>query len=138
MSREQKRLFWPTLLVVTALSAALVIVFSRNHAAATGDATGRFQQEIRVWIHGDEVRPRVLYASPGKASLISENETGTSVDLVVEHAQPELANGLTRVPAAAGKKRTTTELTLTPGEYVFYEARRPTVTGRIIVSPEYR
>ena len=135
MSKEQRKVFWPTLVVVMAILSALVLEATRDYAAASNQVTPTFHQHIRVWVHGDDVRPRVIHAWPGQVLLTSENEAGADVALVVEQLLPGLVNVLTRVPTAARKKRATQELTLVPGEYVFYEERQPAVRGKIIVEP---
>lgn len=94
---------------------------------------------VRVWVHSDGVRPRVLHASPGPAVLRVENETRSTVALRLDRVPPgqvgregrrEMA---ARVALEAQRKRGRRYLVLLPGEYVFYDEARPQLTGTLIV-----
>lgn len=149
MSKTQKRIFWPGLLVGALLLATLAFVLAqpKSHAATAKDgavanftqgqsAPVLFRPRIRIWVHGDDVRPKVIHAWPGPVLLTAENETGADVSLVVERVLPGQANGLTaRVPTLRRLKRANRELSLAVGEYLFYEAGRPNIRGSILVEP---
>lgn len=135
MSKAQRTVFWPILVVIVTISGALVFEAMRDGATANDKIKPTFRQQIQVWVHGDDVRPTVIHASSGPVLLTSENETRADVTLVVERVMPGIVDVLTSMPTVKGKKRATQELTLIPGEYVFYEERQPAVRGKIIVGP---
>jgi hypothetical protein len=96
-----------------------------------------YRQTVRVWVHADDVRPRVIRAAPGAISLRAENETGGDVALVVEKVSagggaPERE---ARVVVTGEGRRARLELSLVAGEYVFYEESRPQFKGTLLVEP---
>ena len=104
-------------------------------AAATGAAqTGQpeFKSTVRVFIHPDDIYPRVARVRPGKVIISAENNTQTNVTILVGPAlSPGQAVG--RLTSPVQEKRSAGEFTLAPGEYVFYEQSRPRRQGRLIV-----
>ena len=91
-------------------------------------------QLVRVFVHGDDLYPDVINTSPGKILLRAENETQSDVSLVVERVTPGQANqSFANISTIGQAKRATQELTLTAGEYVYYEQSRPEIRGRLIV-----
>ncbi len=146
MSNKQQRVFWPGLtLIVLALTAFVFVparvstVASSRVKPASAMAAQRnlpeFRQRIRVWIHGDDVRPRVIHSWPGKALITIQNETAADVSLQVERVLPNRTLPIGTVNLPGGSKRLQHEIVLAPGEYVFYEASRPTIRGQLIVEP---
>ena len=147
MSQTQKRIFWPGLVgVMITLAALAVVAWPRSHAVAArdfavanltqGQVIPVFRPRIRIWIHGDDIRPKVIRTWPGAVLLTTENLTDGETSLMVERVLPGQAGGLTaRVLTHAGVKRTKQELILAVGEYVFYEESRPHIRGRLIVEP---
>ena len=109
-------------------------------AAATGAAqTGQpeFKSTVLVFIHPDDIYPRVARVRPGKVIISAENNTQKDVAVVVE---PALSPGqpVGRVPSLVPDKRNRQEFTLAEGEYVFYEESRPKRQGRLIADPKLR
>ena len=149
MSDRQKRIFWPGLFVSVLVLAALSLVSAgfKSRAASSKD-TGLpnvtqiqsapvFESRIRVWIHGDDIRPNVIHARPGWVQLTAQNETAIDASLVVERVLPGQPNSLVgRIPTLVGNKRATQELVLGVGQYVFYEELRPNIRGTLLVEPE--
>lgn len=97
----------------------------------------QFRQSIRVWVHGDRVSPDLIYARPGKILLQAENETGGDISLKLDRQvagrTPE-EQGVVRT--ARRGKRSSLEMTLGAGEYVFYDETRPEIKGKLIVDPQ--
>ncbi len=84
------------------------------------------KQRIRVWVQGDDIRPRVIHARPGLVLLMVENETARDVDLVVAQSTPNQQTVIaTTITVLARRKRVTTEITLVLGEYIIYERTQP-------------
>jgi len=146
MSNKQKRIFWPSLAMMVLALATIVFVSARarivasTKANAEGTATGQrvapeFTQRIRIWVHRDDVRPRVIHAWPGKAQINIENETQRDVSFQVERVLPNRTQTIGTVNLLARLKRLHQEVTLVPGDYIFYEASRPDIRGRIVVEP---
>lgn len=147
MSKKQKKIFWPGLFASTLVLAVLAFAHAwpKNNAASPKDLAvanpgqgqavpAVFTSRIRIWIHGDDIRPKVIRTWPGAVLLTTENLTDGNTSLVVERVLPGQAFGLTaRLPTRAGTKRTKQELILAVGEYVFYEESRPLITGRLFV-----
>lgn len=145
MSKKQQRVFWPSLVMIV-LGLTTVSMLVRNKSAAARAAKPEtalvaqheqpeFKQHIRIWIHGDEVRPKTVHAWPGPALVMVENETPASVSLQIDRVLPNRTQLLGTVNIPGLTKRLRQEVTLGVGEYVFYEASRPTVRGRLIVEP---
>jgi hypothetical protein len=105
-------------------------------ASASQSAAAVYRQTVRVFVHTDSVRPRLIHLRPGPVTLRAENETGADVALIVERVtagQP--SHQVARVIASHDDKRGHGELALGVGEYVFYEESRPQLKGTLIVEP---
>ncbi|SRR5216683_1577645 len=136
MSKQQKRVFWPSVVLVVLAVTAICFVAARNRSASAAQrSVPEFKQRIRIWVHGDDVRPKVIHAAPGKALVTIENETTADVSMQVERVLPNGTQLIDRVNLPGRSKRLQREIMLVPGEYVFYEASRPTIRGRLIVEP---
>ncbi len=135
MSKKQKRILWPTLALIGLVTATVVFLSARNKSAAAQQNLPEFKQRIRVWIHGDDIRPKVIHAWPGKALITIQNETSADVSLQVEQVLPQRTLPVDTVNLPSGSKRLQHEIVLVPGEYVFYDASRPGIRGRLIVAP---
>ncbi len=99
-----------------------------------GDTEPR--QSIRVWLHGDSLYPDLILARPGKIFLRAENQTQSDVTLVLERVVAgEAPQELTRVSTLRKGKRASQEMTLSEGEYIFYEESNPKLQGRLIIEP---
>lgn len=99
-----------------------------------GIAAPSYKPTIRVWVHGDSIRPALARARPGEVVMRAENETGTDAALVVERMIPgQLPTPVARVVATMLGKRARQELTLAEGEYVYYEESRPLIRGPLVV-----
>lgn len=147
MSKKQKMVFWPSLVLIGLVVASVVFVSARSKRAADSKGTKResrpatqstlpeFKQRIRIWIHGDDVRPNVIHASPGKALVTIENETAADVSMQLMRVLPNRTQLIDGSSLPGRSKRLQREVMLVPGEYVFYDASRPTIRGRLIVDP---
>ncbi len=144
MSKKQQTIFWPSVLVI-ACGVAVILVLSartKNVAStrpesptaitATPDQP-EFKQRIRIWIHGDDIRPKVIHASPGKIVISVENETKADLSLRIERQNPTSSRFIDTMNLPAKAKRLQHEVNLGVGEYSFYEASRPDIRGRLIV-----
>jgi hypothetical protein len=134
------------------LTAALVIIGGvivsttagggrlwKDKAKETAAAAQRAQfiQTVRVWVHGDRVSPDLIYARPGRILLQAENQTGADISLKFDRRAASgnaVAQGLVRT--ARQGKRSSQEVTLDAGEYVFYDEARPWIKGKLIVDPQ--
>ncbi|GEM_PF-2527793 len=146
MSKQQKRIFWPSLAMMGLALTTIVFVSARarivasTKANAEGTATEQrvapeFKQRISIWVHRDDVRPKVIHAWPGKAQINVENQTQSDVSLQVERVLPNRTQTIGAVNLSARLKRLRQEVTLVPGDYIFYEASRSDIRGRIVVKP---
>lgn len=136
MSKQQKRVFWPTLVLAVLAVTSICFAAARNRSASAAQrSVPEFKQRIRIWVHGDDVRPKVIHAAPGKALVTVENETSADVSMQLERVLPNRTQPIGGVNLPGRSKRSQGEVTLVPGEYVFYEASRPTIRGRLIVEP---
>ncbi len=136
MSKQQKRVFWPSVVLVVLAVAAICFAAARNRSASAAQrSVPEFKQRIRIWIHGDDVRPKVIHAAPGKALVTVENETAADVSIQIERVLLNRTQLIDGVNLPGRSKRLQREVTLVPGEYVFYDASRPTIRGRLIVEP---
>ena len=94
-------------------------------------------QLVRVFVHIEDIYPDEAHVRPGKVLLVSENETQKDVSLVVEKVKPgQQARGIAVVRTPHIDRRARQELTLDEGEYVFYEATRPGLQGKLIVDSQ--
>jgi hypothetical protein len=95
-----------------------------------------FRQLVRVFVHGDSVRPEIIRIRPGKLWLRVENETHGDVSLAIERLDPGNPNILYgKVQTANNGERGQLEFELGVGEYVFYDESRPAIKGTLIVQP---
>lgn len=132
MDIRQLRGFWPAFLIL-AVASVISIVFVVQ-IQATSDATQNiYKPTIRVWVHGDSIRPSIIHTRPGVVVLRAENETRSELSLVVEKVLPGGNIPVARIATADGGKRVRRELIVEPGEYVFYDAARPRIKGTLIV-----
>lgn len=105
-------------------------------ASASQRSDAVYRQTVRVFLHADSVRPRLIHLSPGPVTFRAENETGADAALVVERvAAGQSSHRAARVVAEREKKRGHGELELGVGEYVFYEESRPQLRGTLVVAP---
>lgn len=96
-----------------------------------------FRPTVRIWVHGDRVSPDVIYARPGKILLEAENETQSAINLRFEQPIPgQVSQAQALVRVAKRRKRTSQEVILAAGEYVFYDEARPAIRGKLIVDPQ--
>ena len=146
MSRKHKRVLWPSLaLAILAISGIVFDLAMNKSAAATIEvpepnpvqlrAAPEFKQRIRVFVHRNDIRPQIIHAWPGKAVVSVENVSQADVSLQIERLLPNLNLPVGAVNLTASVNRLPQELTLAVGEYVLYDASRPTIRGRLIVEP---
>lgn len=124
--------------VVPEVAAAQTVGAAPGQAQPAADQpTLLYKQAVRVWVHADGVRPRVVHAAPGLVVLRVENETGADATLVVERvvAAHQARIGAARLVTPWLGKRAHAEVAIGAGEYVYYEESRPQLTGRLVVEP---
>lgn len=136
MSRKRKTVFWSSLVLIGLVAASVAFVSARGkRAVAAQQRVPEFKQRIRIWIHGDDVRPNVIHAWPGPALVTVENETSADVSLRVARVLPNRIDPLGTITVPAQSRRLQREVNLAVGEYVFYELGRSGIRGRLIVEP---
>ena len=112
MSKKQKMFFWPSLVLIGLVAASVVFVSARNKSAAAQRNLPEFKQRIRIWVHGDDVRPNVIHASPGKALVTIENETAADVSMQIERVLLNRTQLIGGVNLPGRSKRLQGEVTL--------------------------
>jgi hypothetical protein len=155
------RRFWADLsLIVVEVSNALTQIVNLMMATATafmsdaGSAGGKAptarskgatvdagspksvasKQLLRVWVHGDDIYPDVVQVNHGTVLIQAENQVSADITLVVEQIVEGLApQQITTISAAQHASCAKQTLTLSPGQYVFYEQSRPGVIGKMVV-----
>lgn len=91
---------------------------------------------VRVWVHPDDIYPDVVKARAGQALLMAENERTTDISLVVERVIPGHSNqAVASISASNIAKRAGNVMSLSVGQYIFYEQTRPDLRGTIVVDP---
>lgn len=89
---------------------------------------------LRIWIHGEDIYPDSVRMNPGTVMLVAENQISSDFTLVLEQVAPGQAPQLTSTLSAAQHvNRVNQTLTLSNGQYIFYEQSRPEVKGKLIV-----
>lgn len=141
--------FWPAILILAAASAVIAVFVVQTRAtsdekplALSSSEAATFQilpqniykPTVRIWIHGDSIRPRMMRTSPGLVVLRVENGTRSDISLVLERVRPGEALQVARVTTRNQGKRARHELTLGVGEYVYYDEARPRIRGTLIVA----
>ena len=105
-----------------------------TRAAPKPQAVAARNGVLRIWLHGDDIYPDLARMNPGTVMLVAENQTSSDFTLVVEQVGPGQTPELTSTLSAARHiSRVNRTLTLTSGQYVFYEQSRPEVKGKLIV-----
>ncbi len=86
---------------------------------------------VRVFVHEDDVYPDLIHTRPGLVRLRVENETAGDVVLALD---PGGGQQFTAQVVTTGQaKRADGIVLLSEGEYIYFEASRPEVTGKLIV-----
>ncbi|MDQ3802539.1 MAG: hypothetical protein M3416_01595 [Acidobacteriota bacterium] len=94
-----------------------------------------YRRSLRVWVHGDDIRPALIEAEPGPVVVRALNETGADISLVVERvSEGRPAERAARVAVTPRDKQGRQEIVLAAGEYVYYEESRPDIRGRLVVA----
>lgn len=148
MPTMNKKIFFTSVLLASLIFSAALAVFSararsvvvdrvpESSSASAMQTPRTFRQHLHIWIHGDDVRPKVIHAWPGLALIKTENAAGEDATLAIEQVIPGQANvPIGRVPTPARTRRGAQEIPLAVGEYVFFELARPRIRGRILVEP---
>jgi uncharacterized membrane protein len=103
-------------------------------AAAPNPQATASKRLLRIFVHGPDIYPDVVQVPPGTVLLEAENQIAADITLVlqqvVEGQAPQL---IATISAAQHENRARQTLTLSAGEYVFYEQSRPEVRGKLIV-----
>jgi len=127
---------------ISLMAFGVVHTHSRNGKArenAKAAFVGEFRQPVRIFVHGDRVSPNLIYVGTNQFLLQVENVTTSDIRLKVEQ---HLASGekkiLNVISTIGNGKRTSQNMELEAGEYVFYEESRPSLRGKIIVDPSLR
>lgn len=112
----------------------LTLSLSGTTALASQTVTRNiYKPTIRIWIHGDSIRPSLIRATPGVVVLRAENETRSDVSLVVEKVLLGETLPVARIITTNGGRRARGELVVEAGEYIYYDAARPQIKGSLIV-----
>jgi cupredoxin-like protein len=115
-------------------SASLPTSVSLQPSSPTSEPTPLPRQMVLVFIHNEDLYPSVVSVKAGEIFLRIENWTQKDVSLVVERViSGEGEQRVKDVQTSNKAERAHTDLSLSPGEYVFYEQSRPDVKGKIIV-----
>ena len=129
---------------INALAARNNRAVSHSEERGTGGAGRKaqggaveFRTTLRVFIHPDDIYPRLVRVRPGKVVISAENNTQKDIAIIIEPASTP-GHNLGRVAAAVRDKRNKHEYTLGAGEYVFYEETQPKRQGKLIVDPKLR
>jgi hypothetical protein len=89
---------------------------------------------LRIWVHGNDIYPDLVRVNPGTFRLQAENQAAYDISLILEQvADGQAPQHITTISVAQPANRANQILTLSGGEYVFYEQARPEVKGRLIV-----
>jgi hypothetical protein len=101
-----------------------------------GSARSGNAQLVRIFAHGEDIYPPVIYARPGKILITAENETQSDITIVLQRVGTGLGlNSVGTVSTDRKSKRARQEFTLGAGEYAFYEEAQPDFKGLLIVRP---
>jgi hypothetical protein len=149
MSKKQKRVFWPTLVILSIGVCAFVFAHTRG-AKPTSKADGppgstvkaqdptNFPvtatsgpvQMVRFTVYDSGIFPAEAHAKAGVVAIFIEDVTGNSRGLMVqgEHgpALPSIARGV-------GKWRGSAQASLTPGRYRVFELGHANHKATLIV-----
>jgi len=120
------------------LAVALVGAFGSNaeSAVSISQSVPVYKQRVRVWIHGDGIRPQIVHAKPGLVNLTLENKTILNAEIMIERLLPNQAvTPIGTITISPERARGNQELLLDEGEYVLYERGRPRFKAKLVVSP---
>lgn len=134
------------------VAAATVVVLgtlagllARTHAEERGDAEFQvsmsqtvpaYKQRVRIWIHGDGIRPQIVHAKPGLVNLLVENKTLLNAEMIVERLLPnQIVESVGTIAVSSERARRNHDLLLSEGEYLLYERSRPRFKAKLVVSP---
>jgi hypothetical protein len=150
MRSRVQRMFWPSLgiLVLTAIAIGLVSVRSKTLASLwpakpesespTPNTAPEFKQHLRVWIHGDDLRPRIIHAWPGKALIEIANEDRADLSLQLKRITPPGLQLASSISVAIQSRRSQQELSLGVGEYVLYDEAHPNSRVKLLIEPRLK
>ncbi len=140
--------FWPPFLILVAAFAVIAMFVAQTLAISGANERqlalssalasqivpqNIYKPTIRIWVHGDSIRPRIIRTRPGVVVLRAENETRSNVSLVFERVLLGETVPVATITTTNGGRRARRELTLEAGEYVYYDAARPRIKGSLIV-----
>jgi hypothetical protein len=101
-------------------------------AAPPPQSAPEFKQRLDVYLHRNEIRPKLIRAWPGKAVLTIQTETMADTTLNVVRAG-ERRTPILSVTISPGRMER--EVNLVAGEYLIYQSSNPNVYSRLIVEP---
>lgn len=154
MSKNQRKLFWLALLIVSIFVGAIGFAASRPRPLPRDEKPApkslRFSptpannemsraldpvQNIRFTLYDEGIFPREFQVAKGLVSIAIEDRTRKSDGLVIER---ETGNG--RVAVGQIKRfqnawRGRGEIRLAPGKYIVFDSSRPANRARIVVAP---
>ena len=160
MSATQRKLFWPALIVVASVFAALLFVSARTKAtrSAIGEASNATQPSSTatakseivsplqhdstkdgpegeiVAVHRNGFEPNQITRHAGEFLLFIDNRTGLD-EIQVRLERVDGAGRLHDVRLTKRAYSWNTILNLSPGEYALTEVSHPEWTCRITVTP---
>lgn len=140
---------WPAILILAAASVFMTVFVVQTRATtdeeqlAVGSSKAGpsqilpqniYKPTLRIWVHGDGIRPRMMRTSPGLVVLRVENGTRSDISLVLEKVRPGEVIQVARVTTSNQGRRARHQLPLGVGEYVYYDEARPRIRGTLIVA----
>jgi hypothetical protein len=145
MSNRQKRVFWPTLGLLgltlatigfaTVRNKTRIPVFPAKSEGQSKRVAPEFKQHLRVYVHGDDLRPRIIHAWPGKAVIEIANEGNADISLKVERVVSDRRQLESTINLLSRSKKAQQDLTLVAGEYALYDEAHPNSRVKLLVEP---
>jgi hypothetical protein len=99
----------------------------------TQAARPEFKQRLDVYVLRGELRPKLIYAVPGKAIVTIENQTFGTPTLSLASRGAAGTDMLASIVLRS--QHLEKEVSLTTGDYVIYDASNPSARTHLIVKP---
>ena len=156
MSKKQKRLFWPTLAILS--FGLCVFVFARTRSASVTNQADGYPaataaqsnnvahpnnlgtlaarpavgsvQLVRFTVYPEGIKPTEAHAISGTVAVYIEDLGGVSTGLIIQNS---LGVRLGQVARSAGVKRGSIRLELLPGQYKVFDSTRPQHQATLVV-----
>jgi len=112
------------------------VAFPPMHPAALSPAGtgGALVPLMRIFVHQEDIYPNRLRVTAGAVRLRAENETLGNVSLALDVLIPGgSAQRVAVVQTVNTGKRADQQVSLSKGEYAYYDESRPDIRGQLIV-----